>query len=584
MEIQEQVQAYTAWVNSQLKKRGKNIVNLGEDLKDGVALVAVVEIVSGHTLGGIKPTCENEKRENVLKVLQFMRNAGIKLHHVSVDEITSGNVKTIMQLILALAAHFKPASIGGRKVESPRQLYKTIVSHQIPDTDYTHLTYDCYIDRWRDSRVKESIGKPGMESCCSSNVYSAAMQADVEKELAAIRDITQCLQKVVSYVLVPKPFETMNECRGSTKKKVRKPIQLKLFLTRTGELYFCHMRYNRAPNVDDVKLGIIDIRYITQYSVKQLLEEIPGQPLEGHDADEQSVIIQARLDQAIVDKVNLEEENHIARQENRKLTSEKSALEQRFLQQEEELLSIRQQLLQSNLSRDKLQSEKAELIAELTETRRNQDELRTKCRDHERTLERMENEAIQNKINHSREIRKLDKEIHLARQESVSLISPNGKSPGSPFLNRSKGSPLLGRSPTPNTPGSPILSRRSPLSRNHPSRRSKSTFLFVCHKHLILHPSTKYRTCYFFPGKTMENHVTRVLYFTDRDMTPCMTSISKRHRVGDITLGEFKTVIKKEGNYRFIFKALDPELGTVKEEVFHDDDVIPGWEGKIVAW
>nr|XP_004227212.1 dixin isoform X2 [Ciona intestinalis] len=470
MEIQEQVQAYTAWVNSQLKKRGKNIVNLGEDLKDGVALVAVVEIVSGHTLGGIKPTCENEKRENVLKVLQFMRNAGIKLHHVSVDEITSGNVKTIMQLILALAAHFKPASIGGRKVESPRQ--RNEVSLRIKQ-------------RWRDSRVKESIGKPGMES---------SMQADVEKELAAIRDITQCLQKV-------------------------------------------------------------------------LLEEIPGQPLEGHDADEQSVIIQARLDQAIVDKVNLEEENHIARQENRKLTSEKSALEQRFLQQEEELLSIRQQLLQSNLSRDKLQSEKAELIAELTETRRNQDELRTKCRDHERTLERMENEAIQNKINHSREIRKLDKEIHLARQESYNgqindsvfhdkpfIGSPNGKSPGSPFLNRSKGSPLLGRSPTPNTPGSPILSRRSPLSRNHPSRRRK----------------------------TMENHVTRVLYFTDRDMTPCMTSISKR--VGDITLGEFKTVIKKEGNYRFIFKALDPELGTVKEEVFHDDDVIPGWEGKIVAW
>jgi len=38
-------------------------------------------------------------------------------------------------------------------------------------------------------------------------------------------------------------------------------------------------------------------------------------------------------------------------------------------------------------------------------------------------------------------------------------------------------------------------------------------------------------------------------------------------RVGDITLGEFKNAIKKHGNYRFIFKALDPELGTVKEEV-----------------
>uniref|UniRef100_H2YPR1 DIX domain-containing protein n=1 Tax=Ciona savignyi TaxID=51511 RepID=H2YPR1_CIOSA len=116
-------------------------------------------------------------------------------------------------------------------------------------------------------------------------------------------------------------------------------------------------------------------------------------------------------------------------------------------------------------------------------------------------------------------------------------------------------------SPISPTPRSPILSRagdklarRSPLSRNHPSRRRK----------------------------TMDNQMTRVLYFTDRDMTPCMTSIPKR--VGDITLGEFKAAIRKEGNFRFIFKALDPELGTVKEEVFHNDDVIPGWEGKIVAW
>ncbi|XP_078481978.1 dixin [Ciona intestinalis] len=422
MDIQEQVQAYTAWVNSQLKKRGQKIVNLGEDLKDGVALVAVVEIVSGHTLGGIKPTCENEKRENVSKVLQFMRNAGIKLHHVTVDEITSGNVKTMMQLILALAAHFKPASIGGRKVESPRQ--HTEASVRIKQ-------------RWRDSRVKEAMGKHDLES---------SMQADVERELATIRDITQSLQKV-------------------------------------------------------------------------LLEEIPGQPLEGHDADEQNVIIQARLDQANVDKVNLEEENHIARQENRKILSEKSALEQRFLQQEEELLSIRQQLLHSNLSRDKLQSEKgrnAELITwRNSRNQRNQDELEQKCRP------RSEHgadgrQAIQNKINHSREIRKLDKELHFARQESY-----NGQTNDSVFHDK------------------PIIRSGERLS-------MKIAFI-------------KNQIC---------DHSKR--------------SISKR--VGDITLGEFKTAIKKEGNYRFIFKALDPELGTVKEEVFHDDDVIPGWEGKIVAW
>ena len=40
----------------------------------------------------------------------------------------------------------------------------------------------------------------------------------------------------------------------------------------------------------------------------------------------------------------------------------------------------------------------------------------------------------------------------------------------------------------------------------------------------------------------------------------------------------------RPGAYKYHFKALDPEYGTVKEELHYDDDVIPGWEGKIVAW
>lgn len=66
-----------------------------------------------------------------------------------------------------------------------------------------------------------------------------------------------------------------------------------------------------------------------------------------------------------------------------------------------------------------------------------------------------------------------------------------------------------------------------------------------------------------------------------------------------------KAAVGREGNYRFHFKALDPEFGTVKEEVragaglnvcsradsslsrvqvFLDEAAVPGWEGKIVAW
>uniref|UniRef100_A0A8C6Y3Y1 DIX domain containing 1 n=1 Tax=Naja naja TaxID=35670 RepID=A0A8C6Y3Y1_NAJNA len=75
---------------------------------------------------------------------------------------------------------------------------------------------------------------------------------------------------------------------------------------------------------------------------------------------------------------------------------------------------------------------------------------------------------------------------------------------------------------------------------------------------------------------------TKVLYFTDRSLTPFMVSIPKR--LGEVTLRDFKSAIDRDGTHRYHFKALDPEFGTVKEEVFHDDDIIPGWEGKIVAW
>ena len=54
--------------------------------------------------------------------------------------------------------------------------------------------------------------------------------------------------------------------------------------------------------------------------------------------------------------------------------------------------------------------------------------------------------------------------------------------------------------------------------------------------------------------------------------------------MGEITLRDIKSLYDKPGHYRYSFKALDPEFGTVKEEVMNDDDIIPGWEGKIVAW
>lgn len=38
-------------------------------------------------------------------------------------------------------------------------------------------------------------------------------------------------------------------------------------------------------------------------------------------------------------------------------------------------------------------------------------------------------------------------------------------------------------------------------------------------------------------------------------------------RLGEVTLKDFKAAVDRQGNFRYHFKALDPEFGTVKEEV-----------------
>ena len=69
---------------------------------------------------------------------------------------------------------------------------------------------------------------------------------------------------------------------------------------------------------------------------------------------------------------------------------------------------------------------------------------------------------------------------------------------------------------------------------------------------------------YFHAGGQVESH-TKVIYFTDRTVTPFMSSINKPF--GQVRLRDFKAMFDRPGVYRFHFKSQDPEYGMVKEEV-----------------
>ena len=68
---------------------------------------------AGEKIAGIlyQPESLQGMRENLERVLQFMASKKIRMHQISSREILEGNLKAVMRLILALAAHYKPQSV-----------------------------------------------------------------------------------------------------------------------------------------------------------------------------------------------------------------------------------------------------------------------------------------------------------------------------------------------------------------------------------------------------------------------------------------------------------------------------------------
>ena len=113
--IKAQLNNYKHWINTHLKKRPgvKLVENLQTDVSSGVPLIHLIEVISGHVLPDVNlnPKTSADYKENIEKVLKFMQTNSVKMQRTTSKELLEGNLKSIMRLILALAAHFKPTNL-----------------------------------------------------------------------------------------------------------------------------------------------------------------------------------------------------------------------------------------------------------------------------------------------------------------------------------------------------------------------------------------------------------------------------------------------------------------------------------------
>uniref|UniRef100_A0A3B5M0B5 DIX domain containing 1a n=1 Tax=Xiphophorus couchianus TaxID=32473 RepID=A0A3B5M0B5_9TELE len=299
------------------------------------------------------------------------------------------------------------------------------------------------------------------------------------------------------------------------------------------------------------------------------------------------VLIRSRLDQSMEEGLDLKRELLRHKQETRHIQAIKDALQQRLSVQDDAVLQLKQELLRCNMAKDQLEGENEELKRKLSERNKLLTEYELGKKDRLLQIQKLdESQHKAHEVGHGR-VRRAPR---LQRRHATSVLPQGEELQLVREALRSLRDSFSGHDPQHHTLDTLEQGVASLMDRLHsldnqrrqekgefksPGRRANST------DRDSWPPSSKVAHSHSSPGLDAVVS-TKVLYFTDRSLTPFLINIPKR--LGEVTLRDFKAAVDRQGSFRYHFKALDPEFGTVKEEVFQDGAVVPGWEGKIVAW
>uniref|UniRef100_A0A4W3IHA6 DIX domain containing 1a n=1 Tax=Callorhinchus milii TaxID=7868 RepID=A0A4W3IHA6_CALMI len=295
---------------------------------------------------------------------------------------------------------------------------------------------------------------------------------------------------------------------------------------------------------------------------------------QGACSEEQLVIIKGRLDQSMEECQELKKELLKYKQESRNLQGVKDALQQRMVQQESSILQLKQELLRMSMAKDELFSQNLDLQRKIEERSRLLGEFKRELGQKDRMLQ-------QHQAKLEEAVRKLAEASHI-KTDDLQIVRDSLRSLRNNFSNHDPQHHTIDTLEQ----GIASLLERMHIAEIQGRGASKPPVKPSMNRGFSTEreswsPNTKAHRSHASPGSSSTAY-TKVVYFTDRSLVPFMVNIPKR--LGEVALKDFKEAIDREGNYRYHFKALDPEFGTVKEELFHDHDIVPGWEGKIVGW
>ncbi|XP_026184056.1 dixin isoform X3 [Mastacembelus armatus] len=576
---EQQLAAYVSWVNSQLKRKPglKPITDLRRDLQDGAVLSQLIEIVAGEVLEGVyvAPQNKEESRKNVEQVLQFISSRHIRMSHISARDVVDGNLKSIMRIILALAAHFKPSANHRTATGSGRSLTRDCPSHNPLSTvalaqGAAAALASAQLDASKPARVTRMHSGWGLD--VEKSVCVRALVEQYERGAPEEQDNLQpsSLSSVSPLSSPRAPPSSHSDRKQDDRQQLESSVETTWDDTLSETL---------EKEVQETRKMVSALQALLLHGSMPEDEQDVSLSLDQGNAEQQLVVIRSRLDQSMEEAQELKRELLRCKQEMRNLQGVKDAQQQRLCTQEASILQMKQELLRASMTKDELSNQNADLQWKLEECNRLWGECKKEIGQKDRLLQQ-----LKHKLEESQK-----QQIHMGTENNVYSYSGNP----SPSVSGAEEVQLLRDA---------LRSLRNNFRDHDPQHHTLDTLeqgiVSLIDRLHVLHtnrgrgkspkrkgqqtdsnswPSTK--ACQSHSASSVS---TKILYFTGKSPTPSMITIAKR--LGEVTLKDVKVAVDREGNYRYHFKALDPEFGTVKEEVFLDGAIVPGWEGKIVAW
>lgn len=109
-----QARAFLRWANAKLAPRGITVSRVGADFCDGTALINLLEVCSGESLGRHcrRPTMKLQRLENCTLALNFLRAHGVRLVNIGPEDVVEGREKLILGLLWSIILHYQIALSG----------------------------------------------------------------------------------------------------------------------------------------------------------------------------------------------------------------------------------------------------------------------------------------------------------------------------------------------------------------------------------------------------------------------------------------------------------------------------------------